>query len=306
MRTLFALLALYSIAAADELVIPLKVASGHIGPHGDNRIFAVPVRCGGVEADWVWGCGGYTTVSQAFANRCALTILPESDLEDVRDADGQPMFVGEARTTLWFGGRTHKSTVKVMRDSIYNRGMTGVIGYDVAIAFQWEINPDPLKPTLTLRPPGSQTPRKPILTLPLKDDRDNLWINVKIRNVPVDVLLMPQSSDIQIAPDLQRKWDIESGLQHDVVGYLGPERTRKLTGGKDCVELSPELREHNLVVILVGDKNRPELTPAARSGIGQSLLNRFHYAVDARLGKFMIYQRCSATTRPATPDTRLP
>ena len=77
------------------------------------------------------------------------------DLDGVVDGEGQKMFVGEARTTLFFGGRSHKVTVKVMRDSAYNKGMTGVIGYDVAIAFQWEMNPDVEKPTLTVRLPGT-------------------------------------------------------------------------------------------------------------------------------------------------------
>ena len=131
-------------------------------------------------------------------------------------------------------------------------------------------------------------------TLPLKDDRDNLWINVKIRNVPVDVLLAPQSSDIQIDPELQRKWDLQGGTETEVIGYLGKERYRKLTGGKDCIELAGTIREHGLLVILIGDKNHPELTPSARSGLGQSLLNRFVYCVDAKRKEFRILSRVRA------------
>jgi hypothetical protein len=43
----------------------------------------------------------------------------------------------------------------------------------------------------------------------------------------------------------------------------------------------------------VEDKHHPERTPNARSGIGQSLLNRFVYRVDAQKGEFVVVRRAN-------------
>ena len=144
-------------------------------------------------------------------------------------------------------------------------------------------------------PPGLQ---QPLATIPLKDENQNLWVNIKIRNVAVDVCLIPQSTDLQAAFDLQKRWDLEhKGLKVETNTYLGNVRTTKLTG-KSGAFLSPDIFETDLLVILL------EENPNARSGIGQSLLNRFVYCVDTDKKEMSILARVTlnevqATTQPA-------
>ncbi|MGA2500344.1 MAG: hypothetical protein ABSH20_21590 [Tepidisphaeraceae bacterium] len=299
MTTSLLLLVCLRLVAEDQ-VIPLKVESGAIEEGRDSRIFNVPVNIRGDEHRFIWACGGWTTIRESLARDLSLPIAEDDETAGYTDASGQPMFVGKTRMPLSFGGIAQNVSMKVARDAAYNKGLAGIIGYDVASRFQWEVNPDPKAPTLTLRPAGTARPANPLATLPLRDEADNLWIPVTIRNASVEVLLAPQLSDIQAAPDMQKAWDIETGQGHDVASEFGNLRTRRLVGAKDVVELSPEVREAGCTVMLVGDKNHPERTPNARSGLGQSFLNRFTYCVDPRIGKFWVLKKM----HPPRPTTR--
>lgn len=274
-------------ALADETVIPLKTDSG-VAPNRDTRTWRLPVRCNDVDAEFTWGCSGWTIIGETFARQAKLRISLSIDLDGYVDAAGKPMFLGEADVAITIGKRTTKTTAMVMRDAEYNRGLTGTLGYDVARQYQWEINP--AAATLTLRPPRTAPASRPIAILPLKDEKEDLWINVKIRNVAVDVRLMPQNSDLTAGPDLQNKWDLSKARPEDVKTFLGGVRSAVLTG-RSLTKLAPGLTEMNVYVILVGDPDKPAATPGAKSGIGASLLNRFVYCVDADLKQFRIMSR---------------
>jgi hypothetical protein len=78
--------------------------------------------------------------------------------------------------------------------------------------------------------------------------------------------------------------------------YLGNVRTTHLTG-KSGAFLSPDVFETDLLVILL------EENPNAKSGIGQSLLNRFVYNVDPDKEELSILRKVTlkevqATTKP--------
>lgn len=280
-----------SAAARADEVIPLKVEAGGMRPGRDARVFSVPVVVNGVEARFQWGCGGWTTVSESFARKAGLEVVNDAETADVIDGEGKPLFLGKTRADIVFGGRrTFCRNVKVQRDADYNKGFIGVLGFDVASQFQWELDPDPEKPTLTLRPPGSKVEGPVVATLPMKEDRDNLWITIKARNTEVEVLLIPQSTDTQAAPDLQKAWDIATGEEADK-GVFGAQRVRTLGGARDYIEFTPEVREPGITVVLIGDKDNPDATPDARSGLGASLLNRYTYRVDPKLLQFTLVRK---------------
>jgi len=289
-----------SLRAADEaVVVPLKVDMGGIGDR-DSRCWAVPVTVNGERADFAWGCGGFTIISEAFAHRAKLAVRPDDETTGYVDPGGQPLFAGQAEATFTLAGQTFKVYAKVMKDA-YIGGRTGALGYDVAKHYQWQVNPDRRRPTMTLRAPGRAPTSRPIAVLPMRDDGENLWLAVKIRNVAVDVCLMPQSTDLQVAPEQQARWDLAWGKVEEIQSYMGPVQSTFLEG-KDTVELARDVVETDLLLLLIGDPKHPEKTPAARSGIGASLLNRYVYVVDPQLKQFMILARVpKPTTRPAAP-----
>lgn len=275
------------VVRGEDVVLPLTVDSGEITDR-DTRSFAVPLTINGVEAKFTWACGGWTIVSETLARECKLTIRPDADLESFVDSAGRPMFLGSSIATIELAGVKSEVDVVVMRDGV-QPGLVGVVGFDVAKKFQWEI--DPSVPSLTLRKPKTKIQRKPLATLPLTLDQMNLWLNVKIRGVAVDVMLLPQSTDVQIAPDLQKKWDmtLRSGREEPVPqSYIGDARSLQLRGD-DGVWLAKNVFEKNVLVILMADH------PNAQSGLGQSLLNRFVYCVDPEKKEFTILRR--ATTQ---------
>jgi hypothetical protein len=280
------------VSAENESVIPLTIDSGGIEANRDARIFSLPVKCNAVDAQFVWGCGAWTILSESFANKCGLDIKPDPEVADLIDSDGKPMFSGSAQTQITVGDLARTITAKVMRDTAYNKGMTGVIGCDISAHVQWEMNPDPKTPTLTIRPPGTELPQKPLAILPLKvGEDDNLYLSITIRNAEVPVMLAPQNTDLQAAPDLQKVWDIASGAKTQVKSYAGDLKTYHLTGKRDVVHLGKDIQEGDLIVVLIGDKDHPERTPNAKSAIGQSFLNRYHYCVDPHLKKLIILSR---------------
>lgn len=278
----------------EPITLPLKVTEGDLF-NRDARVYSIPVECGGASTLFTWACGGETIVSQAFAVRAGLRIKPDPDNAGFMDGRGQPLFAGSAQADLKIVGRSHPVSVWVMRDGEHNKEMTGIIGYQVARNYQWEI--DPRVPQLTLRPPGTKPDKKPLASLPLKEENQNFWINLKLRNVPVDLCLIPQSTDLQAGPALQKKWDLDhGGLKIETKSYLGNVRTVTLSG-KSGAYFTPEIFETEILCILV-DEN-----PNAPSGVGQSLLNRFVYSVDPQLKQFNILARVTlkearATTQP--------
>jgi hypothetical protein len=281
-------------APFEPVTIPLKAADGDLHSR-DSRVFAVPVECAGVKAHFVWGCGGEMIVSEAFAKQARLAVKDDPELAPFVDPQGKPLFLGSAHAEISLGGRSVTSKTWVMRDGRTNKHPTGILGYDVARQFQWEI--DPRKPSLTLRPPGTPLAKPPLATLHLKLDQQNFWVNVKIRNVNADVCLIPQSTDFQAAPDLQKRWDLaHSGLKVETNTYLGDVRTVTLNG-KSGVHLAPDVYETDVLAILLEDN------PNARSGIGQSLLNRHVYCVDPETQQMHLIEKAPietarATTRP--------
>ncbi len=286
-------------AAFAPIVIPLTVGEGDLF-NRDCRVFTIPVECSGIKTHFTWACGGETIVSETFATQTRLATKDEPELAPFIDAAGKPLFVGSAIAEISIGGRSTATKVWVMRDGETNKQPTGIVGYQLARQFQWEL--DPRVPQLTLRPPKSPLSKKPLATIRLKDENQNLLINIKIRNIAVDVCLIPQSTDLQAAPNLQKRWDLEhSGLKVETNSYLGNVRTVQLTG-KSGVWLSPEIFETDVLAILL------ENNPNASSGIGQSLLNRFVYTVDAENKQFSILSKVTlkevrATTQPAGGHT---
>jgi hypothetical protein len=289
-------------AEAEETVISLKVASGTVAKDRDSRVWAVPVKCNDVETDFTWGCGWYTVVSESFANKAGLKPEKDDETAPIIAGDGKSLFLGKAKADVSFAGRRASSDVRIMRDSEFNKGMIGTIGYEIARQFQWEINPE--KQTLTLRAPGAQVTGKTLAVIKLKDDGENLFLPAKARNTEIALALAPHASDIQAAPDLQKAWDIATGQEAEEKGVFGGQRTRKLSGAKDYIELSPEVREAGLTVILIGNKDKPEETPDARSGLGASFLNRFIYRVDAQANMFVVVSRANVPV--PEPKARTP
>ena len=283
-----------------EIILKMGIESGRVNDHGrDTRVFTIPVICGDAKTHFTWGCGGQTIISAWFADKARIEIHPNEDLKGVVDGDGKPLFLGDATVEIIIGGKSHATTAWIMRDGQFNKNVPGVIGYEIAKKYQWEI--DPRVPQITLRTPGALPTKKVLATLPLKDDQDNLWIHVKVRNAEDDVTIMPQTPDFQVAPAMQKAWDMdrEGKPPEDVKTYLGNMRLITMRG-KDGIFFSKDIFETNFPAYLLGEN------PNARSAVGQSLLNRFVYSVDALRKEMVLIERISTTaTKPvATPAAR--
>lgn len=279
---------------APETILPMTVESGSIVPgKQDTRIFQVPVTVSGTKSSFIWSCGGQCIVSEHFCHLAHLEIRENEDLKPMTDAAGLPLFLGDTIADVVIGGKSNIVTAWVMRDTKYNKGMTGILGYDVASQYQWEV--DPTKPSLTLRPPGTAPKGKPLATLPLRLDQQNFWVTIKIRNAEEEVSLMPQTPDLQASPDLQKKWDLESsGKVTDAQTYMGKVRSMTLKG-LDGVWFNKDLFEGNVPVYLLSDG------PNVRSGMGQSLLNRYVYMVDPEKKELTLLRRIAG---PAAPPAK--
>jgi len=290
-------LALALSARAADTVIPLKIDSGGIMER-DTRTFSVPVAIAGKEYNFAWGCSGWTIVSQSFAKTAGLRVMPDDSLATWVDGAGQLLFAGVAETDVTFAGKKVRVPLRVLKDA-YTDGQTlGTIGYDIASQFQWELNPDAEKPTLTIRPLGTKIATKPIAVLPLTDDGERIWLSVTVRNVPFDLVIMPQASDITAGPQIQRKWDLTQGKIEDVPTPAGPVRTITL-GPKEPVQLSKALAEMGVTIVLVGDPKSKDDLPATTNGVGASLLNRYVYVVDVKTKQFsLIAKMQTPTTQP--------
>ena len=294
-KTLLLLLSLTTLAHADT-VIPLKLDSGGIVEGRDTRTFAVPITINDKEQTFAWGCAGWTIVSETFAKENGLTVKKAKDeLAGYIDAEGKPMFAGVAEVAVKFGGKQMGVQLKVLRD-VFATGNT--IGYEIAGLFQWELNPDVAKPTLTLRQPGTKIDAKPLAVLPLTDDGERLWLSVTVRNVPFDLVIMPQASDIIAGPSIQKRWDLTKGKVEDVPSVAGPVRTAKLSE-KEPIVLAKKVTETNVSIVLVGDPDSGQDLPANTNAIGASILNRYVYVVDPKTKQMTLLSRMpTPTTQP--------
>jgi len=271
-----------------EQVLHLRILDGD--DRDATRVFGVPVTCNDEPADFVMACNGPTRISENFARQCHADVTADEQLNRQTDAQGKPIFTGIANVRLRLGERESQVTATVVKDAYCQKTeKQGVLGYDVVKNDQWEV--DPSAATLTLRPPGEPPKARPLAILPLKEHDGAYFVRVKARNVVAEVALVPASSFIQAGPDLQRAWDLNSGKRLDVdVKTFGDVRVLRLSG-RDVIELTPDLRETDLPVALIGKDDRGPRPNSASSGLGQCLLNRFVYCVEPRRQQLRLLRR---------------
>jgi hypothetical protein len=286
------ILSLWSLVAGavkpQEQILPLTVIEDEVGDPG--RVFLLPVKCNGVDAQFELGCFGDTRISLSFAKQCVAHVYPDAELDRTRDPDGKPIYAGAAMLHIEFGGQEREIRAQVMKDECCQKPeKQGMLGYDVMRNWQWEV--DPIVPALTLRPPGTPPAKKPLAFLPLRVSPLGYYLRVRIRNVSEDVALMPASSFVQAGPNLQRKWDLTSGKEIKLeVKRFGTVRTVWLRGD-DVVALTSFLRETNLPVALMDDPKKPHFRDMEENGLGQCVLNRYIYCVDPRRQQLRIMAR---------------
>ena len=280
------------------IVLKMGIESGKEDDHGrDSRIFTVPVSVGDANTNFTWGCGGQTIISAWFAKSARIEIRPNEDLNQFVDGDGKRLFVGDSSVEIKIGSTSFQLIALIMRDGQFNKNVPGIVGYQIARQFQWEV--DPRIPQITLRNIGTKHVGKSLATVPLKDDQENFSVHVKVRNAEDDVVLMPQTPDFQVAPALQKNWDMDRGggaPPEDIKTYLGTVRMINMKG-QDGVHIGENIFESNFPAYLLGDN------PNARSAIGSSILNRYVYVVDPGTLQMTFIERVGgvrkATTEPA-------
>jgi hypothetical protein len=270
--------------------IPLSVAYGP--EHDPGRVFSVPVECNQVKGGFELAAYGNSRLSSSFAKRCHAQVQPDESLSRQMAADGGEIFAGTAQVWIAVGGGKQRVRAVVINDRYCQTPeKEGLIGFDVLRGFQWEVNP--LVPSLTLRPAGTAASRKPLAVLPLTLGTGGCFLKVKVRNADATIALMPGSSFVQANAALQHKWDMLSGKPAEIeAGQRFGEVRTLLLRGLDAVELTPEFRETDLYVALVGDPNRPEHS-TIESGLGQCVLNRLVYCVDVKTHQFRILARAT-------------
>ena len=267
------------------------------------RGFGVPVICNDEPADFVMACNGPTRISASLAKQCHADVMPDEQLSHQTDAQGKPIFAGVAKIRLRLAERESQVTATVVNDAYCQKTeKQGVLGFDLVKDQQWEV--DPSAATLTLRPAGEPPQTKPLAIVPLKEHDGAYFVKVKARNVMAEVALVPASSFIQAGPDLQRAWDLNSKKRLDInVKTFGDVRVLRL-GGRDAIELAPDLRETDLPVALIGKDDHGPQTNAASSGLGQCLLNRFVYCVEPRRQQLRLLRRAGAVGASKGGDGR--
>jgi hypothetical protein len=283
-----------------EQVLPLSVVEDEAGDPG--RVFLLPVTCNSVEARFELGCFGDTRISENFAKQCDARVYPDAELDNTLDPDGKPIYAGTAMVRIVLAGQEQEVRAQVMKDECCQKPeKEGMLGFDVLRNWQWEV--DPTVPELTLRAPGAPPVRKPLAILPLKVTPLGYYLRVRIRNVSEDVSLMPASSFVQAGPALQRKWDLSSGKEIKLdVKRFGAVRTVWLHGD-DVVELTPMLRETDLLVALMDDPKKPHFKNMEENGLGQCVLNRYIYCVEPRRQQLRIMARVPQQKPTSVPAT---
>lgn len=294
---------LHAQVVPPEQVVPLTLSEGAADDPG--RVFEVPVLCDDLEAQFEFGASGATRISQSMARRCIGQIEPDPALDRTRAPDGEPVFLGRLTIDLRFGGRDFTLRAMVMKDKYCQKPeKQGMLGYDALRPFQWEV--DPTVPSLTLRPPGAPPEPHPLSVLPMGEDSESCFVRVRIRNVTEKLDLMPGSSFVQAGVPLQRAWDFSSGRQlHIEVNRFGSVREIWLHGD-DVVELGPHLRETDLPVALIGDPRHPDSPGTIDSGLGQCVLNRFVYCVDAKRHQLRLLRRVANGAERSAASTSRP
>jgi hypothetical protein len=273
------------------VTVKLGIESGRENDHGrDTRVFNLPCTCGDAKANFTWGCGGQTILTKSFADKARIEIRDNDALKQYVDGAGRPLFVGDAPIDLVFGGQSHQIVALVMRDGEFNKNVPGVIGFDAAKAHQWEI--DPRGPQITFRKLGTAPAKKPLATVPLAEQDDNLVIHVKVKGVEDDVALMPQTPEFQASPALQKGWNLDLTAGGEARTNFGNARVLTFRG-EDAIQFSDDVKETNFLVYLLSADN----PAAARSAMGQSILNRFVYCVDVQRKELSLMERVPA---PAT------
>src|SRR5258706_4886076 len=127
--------------AAKETTIKMGLEAGRTNEAGrDTRVFTIPIMCGDAKANFTWGCGGQTIISASFAEKAPLQIRANDDLKAMVDGNGAPLFLGDASVDIVFGERSHPATAWIMRNGEFNTSVPGVIGYEIARQYQWEID----------------------------------------------------------------------------------------------------------------------------------------------------------------------
>ncbi len=279
-------------------VIPMGIESGAANDHGrDTRVFTIPVMCAGHKAKFTWSGSGQTLITASYAQEINATINDNPDLKTFLGSDGKPLFHGDAAVELEFAGKKHSATVFVIRDDQITPGVGGIIGYDLARDYQWEV--DPRVPRITLRRAGTPARRKAMATLPLKEEDLELYVRVKLRGIEEDLSLMPNAPYVQAAEKLQEAWNSahvgKPSQERDVNGM----RMIVLTGNRDALALSDDVVEMDLAVLLLADGG------TGHSSLGSSVLNRFVYCVDPKRKDVMLLERVEPAA--AKPDgQRLP
>lgn len=274
-------------------VIALKPDNGTLAGQ-DARTFTAPVTINDTEAQFVWGCSGWTFINESLANKLKLKVVPNKDVEGFVDPDGKPMYLGECEADVAFGGKKTRMDLIVMRESKYNKQVAGIIGYEVAKQFQWELNP--AKCTLTLRPLKTGPAKEPLALLELKDESDNLSIPATLRGHETRLDLLPQTTDVQAGPELQTAWKLAQ-KPADVKVY--PDGHTVLLTAEDALVLGT-VKETRIVATLVGDPNDVG-ADLVHSSVGSSVLNRFVYCVDVELKQFRIMERVPQKAPPTRP-----
>jgi hypothetical protein len=272
---------------AKDVVVKLGVESGRAGAGRDTRVFTIPVTCADAKANFTWGCGGQTMITKSFAQKARIEIRDNDGLKQYVDGSGKPIFAGDAPIDVVFGGQSHQVVALVMHDTPANRNTPGVIGFDAAKMQQWEI--DPRVPQIAFRALGSVPEKKskaPLATISLKEEDENLMVHVKVKGVEEDVVLMPQAAEFQASPTLQKGWDLDPAASS---GAAGNGRVLTFHGGADTLQFNDQISETNFLVYLLGAEN-----PNARSGVGQSVLNRFVYSVDVERKELTLWERVPA------------
>jgi len=276
------------------VTLPMSV----LAEDASAKVFGVPVECNGVTDQFAWKTIGATQISESFARRCKIKVVPFGQ-DPPLAPEVRQFCAGTAVADVKFAGQSFHIKALVLRDELcQDAERNGCLGFDVASAFQWTWNP--AVPAITLRPPGSKPATQPVATAPMRVYGECFWLTVTIRNEPVEVRILPMASCVQADQELQHKWDMSSTrpveVRHDRFGSV---RYIELHG-KDTVAIGKDLAETDLIVLLAGNARNANAGPKTSGGLGLNFLNRFVFTVDPQTHQFMVFSRVSpSATRPA-------
>src|SRR3954447_4795596 len=96
-----------------ERVLPMKIAEGE--PDDPGRVFSIPVTCNAFAADFELGASGCSLVSESFAKRSRISILPDVVLDRLRDPNDKPLYAGSGMAVIEVGGQEREVRVSVLK-----------------------------------------------------------------------------------------------------------------------------------------------------------------------------------------------